>query len=215
MKLIWDTITLILMCLFHRYSWRTPCIPFSLTVPFLLKDSKSQMPIVTLRTKTVLEQNFLTAKEPRTHGSSVRDFTLKTVPLRCSCFHFSTRTGPRIEGNSDLWTWRSWFLFNFDKHLLSGVTLRIFYRRSLEDFLLYLKMMRSITSCKYLKRTYILEKWLWLTMCSLPLKQLCSTLLRITHTKKKLPRHFLQQLAMERCFCSWTGEANCNSNEHQ
>ena len=53
--------------------------PFSLTVPSLLMDSKSQMPIVILRIKALLEQKFLTAKEPRTHGLSVTidaaDFT--------------------------------------------------------------------------------------------------------------------------------------------
>ena len=56
--------------------------PFSLTVPSLLMDSKSQMPIVILRIKTLLEQNFLTAKEPRTHDLSVRDIVLKTTPLQ-------------------------------------------------------------------------------------------------------------------------------------
>ena len=56
--------------------------PFSLIVPSLLMDSKSQMPIVILRIKALLEQNFLTAKEPRTHGLSVRDIVLKTIPLQ-------------------------------------------------------------------------------------------------------------------------------------
>ena len=32
--------------------------------------------------KALLEQNFLTAKEPRTHGLSVRDIVLKTIPLQ-------------------------------------------------------------------------------------------------------------------------------------
>ena len=32
--------------------------------------------------KSFLEQNFLTAKEPRTHGLSVRDIVLKTIPLQ-------------------------------------------------------------------------------------------------------------------------------------
>ena len=53
-----------------------------MTVPSLLIDSKSQMPIVILRIKALLEQNFLTAKEPRTHGLSVRDIVLKTIPLQ-------------------------------------------------------------------------------------------------------------------------------------
>ena len=43
---------------------------------------KSQMPIVILRIKALLEQNFLTAKEPRTHDLSVRDIVLKTIPLQ-------------------------------------------------------------------------------------------------------------------------------------
>ena len=50
--------------------------------------------------------------------------------------------------------------FTCDKHLLSGVTLRLSYRRSHKTFSLYLKMLPSITSCKYSKRTYMLEKWL-------------------------------------------------------
>ena len=45
-------------------------------------DSKSQMPIVILRIKALLEENFLTAKEPRNHGLSVRDIVLKTTPLQ-------------------------------------------------------------------------------------------------------------------------------------
>ena len=32
--------------------------------------------------KSFMEQNFLTAKEPRTHGSSVRNIVLKTIPLQ-------------------------------------------------------------------------------------------------------------------------------------
>ena len=48
--------------------------------------------------------------------------------------------------------------FTCDKHLLSGVTLRLSYRRSQEDFSSYLKMLPRITSCKYSKRTYMLEK---------------------------------------------------------
>ena len=64
----------------------------------------------------------------------------------------------------------------------------------MKTFSLYRKMLPSITSCKYSKRTYMLEKWLWPTMCSLPLNQLCSKLLRTTHIKKKLQEHFLQQL---------------------
>ena len=32
--------------------------------------------------KSFLEQNFLTAKEPRTHGLSVSDIVLKTIPLQ-------------------------------------------------------------------------------------------------------------------------------------
>ena len=43
---------------------------------------KSQMPIVNLRIKALMEQNFLTAKEPRTHGLRVRDIVLKTIPLQ-------------------------------------------------------------------------------------------------------------------------------------
>ena len=43
---------------------------------------KSQMPIVNLRIKALLEQNFLTAKEPRTHDLRVRDIVLKTIPLQ-------------------------------------------------------------------------------------------------------------------------------------
>ena len=68
-----------------RYDNTDPTVsdsPFSLTVPSLLMDSKSQMPIVILRIKALLEQNFLTAKEPRTHGLSVRDIVLKTIPLQ-------------------------------------------------------------------------------------------------------------------------------------
>ena len=44
----------------------------------------------------------------------------------------------------------------------------------MKTFSLYLKMLRSITSCKYSKRSFKLEKWLWPNMCSLPLEQLCS-----------------------------------------
>ena len=44
----------------------------------------------------------------------------------------------------------------------------------LKNFLLYLKILRSITSFKYSKRTWMLENWLWSNMCSLPLNQFCS-----------------------------------------
>ena len=37
---------------------------------------------ISLRIKASLEQKFLTAKEPRTHSSSVRVVVLKTIPLR-------------------------------------------------------------------------------------------------------------------------------------
>ena len=47
-----------------------------------LMDSKSQMPILILRIKALLEQNFLTAEEPRIHGLSVSDIVLKTIPLQ-------------------------------------------------------------------------------------------------------------------------------------
>ena len=44
----------------------------------------------------------------------------------------------------------------------------------MKTFSLYLKMLRSITSCKYSERSFMLEKWLWPNMCSLLLEQLCS-----------------------------------------
>ena len=46
--------------------------------------------------------------------------------------------------------------FTCDQHLLSGVTLRFSYRRFMKTFSSYLKMRPK--SCKYSKRTYMLEK---------------------------------------------------------
>ena len=57
-------------------------LPVYLPVPSLQMDSKSQMPTKNLSIKASKEQNFLTAKDPMTHGSSVRVIVLKTIPLQ-------------------------------------------------------------------------------------------------------------------------------------
>ena len=52
-------------------------------------------------------------------------------------------------------------------------------------------------------------------MCSLPLSQFCSKLLRATHIQKKLQKNFLQPLGNRKIFLLVTGERNYNSNEHK
>ena len=48
--------------------------------------------------------------------------------------------------------------FTCDKYLMIGNTVRLSHRRSFEFFIIKSKEPATITSCKYLKRTYMLEK---------------------------------------------------------
>ena len=85
--------------------------------------------------------------------------------------------------------------FTCDKHLLSGVTLKLSYRRSHEDFLIILEDAAKHYKLQILEANlYVRKMTVTDHVLSCPLNQLCSKLLRTTHIKKKLQKHFLQQL---------------------
>ena len=84
------------------------------------------MPIVILHIKALLEQNFLTAKELRTHGLSDRDIVLKTIPLQWMqlILHLSENSSVN-RGKFGSMKPLELIFFTCDKHLLSSVTLRL------------------------------------------------------------------------------------------
>ena len=99
-------------------------------------DSKSKMPIVILRIKALLEQNFLTAKEPRTHGLK-SEYRFENDPAAIDAADFTTQR-ELVRESREIWFYgpAGVDFFTCDKHLLSRVTLRLSQRLSHEDFLI-------------------------------------------------------------------------------
>ena len=85
-------------------------------------------------------------------------------------------------------------LFTCDKHLLSGVTLRLSYKHSHEDFHILSEDAAKHYKLQRFEANLYVRK---LTVTDHVLSDIESTLLEIPaniHTKKKLPNYILQQL---------------------
>ena len=164
-------------------------------------NSKSQMSIVLLRIKASLEQNFLTAKEPTTHGSSAQLVSQLNENWSSTRGKFGSKDP--LELFFSPVTSICWAVShsNFPRDVL------------MKTFFLYLKMLPSITSSKYSKRTRdrpcALCHWINFgkNSCKLPIS-------------KKIYQNIYYsswsaQPASGGYFCSWTGKTSFNIHEHK
>ena len=157
-----------------------------------------------------LEHIFITAKEPRTRGSSVSDIVVKTIPLRYMqlilLLNENWSTNP---GKFDIKDLLELTLFTCDKHSMTGVTVRLSYRHSHEELLIISEDSDKHYKLQTLEANLYVRK---LIVTNHVLSAIESILLKTLHicelyTSRKNYQNiscnsWSAQLETGRCFCS-------------